>query len=727
MSETPQEISPPDHFYSLIHKSLFESSTPSKIFTKLAIEKCRRATTIQALLRFAEFKTLQKWFKDAGFNPQVGMNLGTGDFSIMFALPTRDTMDKIFGGETTEKDVQKLFIWVMLGLFPFQKKLEHRAKKSKKLPNQLLANFCLQLFSDQSGITICERKIDLERKNIRIVIVPNEDLYDQSKEKSIFIYSPCYRFITAFDENFEFSNEIYQKQQSDLIIKMVNEFWKNAENKQHYVPVETLRNALSISLNDYLQQGWKGQSSNFLPSPNEPLNFYLCGTAGIGKSAFVTAFCKSLQYLLRRYIQRKKIVQIVKLPLNSISTSNLRSILRVKGISDMSIERVIEQTLCKGDIVIFHLEENPEDSFLQQKLFEQTQSMLDQLVERYPEYRGNIITIITSNYPPIDLIAAQVSILPMVAVSVDQQIKWCSLKLNDTIKKILVNLKFHITLSVSPPFTNDLRPLEQWWRSLAFQITRHLQFNQVFESLAPVFNILITGTHENNIFITFPDASGLPGISLVSTNSFFYYLSHSLPPPALSNASISLNQPLHAKADSQSSTDDSETPSEPLAITPSPSTSVCRQEEDVLLIDPVIITLIDMVYSRFLKPGVIVLTGSSFARERWIAVVLEYLYSVFRDSIRTTKLELFCEDDKAKVFGTPRDIMGGLFRFIDRVNNPNATEGREDLLGVIVAEVNEIGQFILRELMEPAHSKTHRQVNFFYFFLFFSRILIECL
>ena len=60
-----------------------------------------------------------------------------------------------------------------------------------------------------------------------------------------------------------------------------------------------------------------------------------------------------------------------------------------------------------------------------------------------------------------------------------------------------------------------------------------------------------------------------------------------------------------------------------------------------------------------------------------------------------------------QVIGHASDIRGGLFKFIDEISNPNMTKG-ETPYGFIVAHCNEVGQFMLRELLESGSSNTHR-------------------
>jgi hypothetical protein len=49
-------------------------------------------------------------------------------------------------------------------------------------------------------------------------------------------------------------------------------------------------------------------------------------------------------------------VALVKLPLNAVTPKNLRAVLNVRGISDWSVERMVEQHITKGHLVVFHLE-----------------------------------------------------------------------------------------------------------------------------------------------------------------------------------------------------------------------------------------------------------------------------------------------------------------------------------------------------------------------------------
>ena len=62
-----------------------------------------------------------------------------------------------------------------------------------------------------------------------------------------------------------------------------------------------------------------------------------------------------------------------------------------------------------------------------------------------------------------------------------------------------------------------------------------------------------------------------------------------------------------------------------------------------------------------------------------------------------------------KIFGDPGCIRGGLFKFIDDHLNPNAALSKSCELVVVHAKINEVGAFMLRELLESSErSRTHR-------------------
>jgi hypothetical protein len=80
---------------------------------------------------------------------------------------------------------------------------------------------------------------------------------------------------------------------------------------------------------------------------------------------------------------RSKKFAIIRIPFNSITVVDLQRILLVKGISDWSIERIVEQTIVRGGIAIVHLEECPADYQLQEDLFGTIPGPIQQALSLY--------------------------------------------------------------------------------------------------------------------------------------------------------------------------------------------------------------------------------------------------------------------------------------------------------------------------------------------------------
>jgi hypothetical protein len=76
--------------------------------------------------------------------------------------------------------------------------------------------------------------------------------------------------------------------------------------------------------------------------------------------------------------------------------------------------------------------------------------------------------------------------------------------------------------------------------------------------------------------------------------------------------------------------------------------------------------------------------------------------------LHSKRIHLRSEEDKELVVGQAQSVRGGLLEFIDDFNNLNRS-GNENNVVLVVAYVNEVGQFMLRELLEDtAVSRTHR-------------------
>lgn len=641
-------------------KSILDGLEAPYTFPSIDLEPCKRANSLRRVQAVPGVKHFSQMMKDAGLPAQVGFNMGSGDINFTFMLPESDKM-------YNKKDQRQLIVWMMLGLMPNQLELEklYTEEFEGGERGDKLANRCLQQFSAQTGVSITDKLIDYFHVNCRITVCPAEDTESVSSGRTPLVYSPIYEFLTGFHQIYGcYSEEVLVMQKSSIIQDLVMDFWEIMEKKR-YMPDSTLKENLSNALVRYFDSGIQGQVQGFLPV-QEHLSLYLHGTAGIGKSSFVKTFCSSLEELLRKHLDPEKIVRIVKVPFNSITPQNLRSILHVRGISDLSIERILEQTLCKGGIVVFHLEENPEDPSLQNELFMRTKEMLNTLLGRYQEFASNVVIIFTSNYGPSEMISKESRELLMKAPSHERQREWCSRKLEDRITEVTNLGTVSVELTAEIPSTVDLRPLEQWWMSVAFHISRHLQIHMetITDRVTEKVSIVVAG---NTKLLSIDFNHGFPTLALESHNSFFFFRPETRENQSLLEKGLPLMT--HANVN----------------------------------------TLTEMLHTNYLKPCVIVLIGESEKREKYEKILLSHFTESFGEKLHSTEVSIHGEEDKHKVFGQPHEIQGGLFKFIASVNNPNACGGREDLIASVFARVNELGQFILRELLENGSSSTHRQ------------------
>lgn len=119
--------------------------------------------------------------------------------------------------------------------------------------------------------------------------------------------------------------------------------------------------------------------------------------------------------------------------------------------------------------------------------------------------------------------------------------------------------------------------------------------------------------------------------------------------------------------------------------------------------------LADMCMGGWVKPGVVVMSHGGDEE----AVVRAGIEAAGREGCIVTRLELREDDDKGRVYGHASEIRGGLFKLIDDCTNVNREAGDAGEEGakacVIVCHVNEVGQYMLRELLDSGEiSRTHR-------------------
>jgi hypothetical protein len=146
------------------------------------------------------------------------------------------------------------------------------------------------------------------------------------------LYGPCYWMLSGYDrQTCTFSEEIFSQGRSELVAGAIADFWASIK-AYPYAPSQNLVDCVTLSLESYISSGVQRESASFCPT-SRPLSFYLYGAAGTGKTTFVSAFSAALQSCLRSRLDPEREVKVVKVPLNSTTAWQLKSILMVQVIS----------------------------------------------------------------------------------------------------------------------------------------------------------------------------------------------------------------------------------------------------------------------------------------------------------------------------------------------------------------------------------------------------------
>jgi len=484
----------------------------------------------------------------------------------------------------------------------------------------LLANYSIEKLCEILGVAIVDLKWK-RNSSVRVLLCPRATCNDKLSGFTMWRYSPVYsRF---FAPDFSLVPELLQYLWEDIARQnyMVNTDWKH---KVEQVLIKYFDSCIADS----------GPSETIsLPFQIDP--FYMWGAAGVGKSTFIQAFAAAMERCLRSTLNPCLQVNIVKVPLNSVTPEHLDCILRVQGISDWSVERLVEQSIVRGNIVILHLEENPPPQE-QMRLYRLIRNMLDkQLFRKYPEYIGNVIVAFTSNYPPHDEIGT-CCVSKVSSPNAEEQFQWAIRLLKDQLPPDI-----HIgTIDISlPRYCSDMRPLNNWWRTLAWHAMKDHQPGTV--DIGDGF-IMKNGTKT----------------TLKTSDGFFFTTE----------------------------------------------------------LKGILETVIEMGAAGFLRPAVAFLNPQ---HELSIALNLMSDQHVVLKNLGL----LVSNSDKYKIYGDPSEIRGGIFKFIDDLNNPNSTHQcrecihcgpgklclQKNKVVVVTACINETGQFMLRELLETSdRSSTHR-------------------
>jgi len=669
--------------YKVVLTKILDALNTDGLLPHIDLATCSTLNTLDKIHKNRHIQTLLTIFSGAGLQPIVGYNAGKEEMSVMLAFP-----------EAIVEEGPSLVVQCMLGLLPCQSKLEecYGSQQDSVVEGKgrgvLLANRCLQVFTDQTGVGITDKTPTLRLQRVRVVVQPckcgvvrvRDGVQFSDQKTPLYRYSPAYHRITGYDVTAgTYSDETLARQEQDLIHSMLNMFW-DLVDAQQYIADDNLMDQVAEPLRAFLASGMRGQSSRFRPK-GSPMVFYVHGLPGAGKSSFVKVFRMALQSLLQLNFDPLMLVNVVKVPLNAITAENLRAILHVQGISDCSVERILEQTIAKGHVVMFHLEENPEDPQQQMTLFEMTRKLVKTLVTRYPEYASNLLYLVTSNYAPAPAIAKEARVVLMRPPHYAKQQDWCRRMLTETIKAH-AEVDVSVLLHTPPHQSEDMRNMEKWRMSVGYHISKHITKHSHPARQLASYQVAIQNKEADGSTMDV-SVDGLPPLVLDTTDHYFYC--H----PTLTSGLTSEQWQ---------------------------GIPTCNHA--------VVATLLEMYADNYLRPLVVVLTGAKGHRATARAC-LEALVRERVNDLHECMVSVLREQDKECVLGKTHELMGGLFRFIDEVNNPARLATAEtiaqkekdahtkyrtsDAYALIIAHVNEVGQFVLRELLESGSSDTHWQ------------------
>lgn len=749
---------------SLVEKGLSDQS----LFPRVDIRSAMALGTFARVKASKQVADLVRIFADAELETSVGFNVGTCEISLTVPLPEG-------GGDVTTSN--QAVLWGMLGVLPHQEELEAMsAAWGSEASSQLLSNRCLEAFGQGTGAGVNVAKLCWRTRTIRLVLGVFRDLQRGICKKGLFKYSPSYITLSGLQlSSHEDIEEVLAAEKKSLVAKMVEDTWTKLE-EYPYIVGDEIRATLQARLLDYFDSGIKDQRDGFEPSPSHPLSFFLHGPAGAGKSTFVLALAAALQSVIRAFLHAERRCHIVKVPLNSMTADSLNSILCVQGISDWSIERVVEQSLCKGHSIILHFEEVPRDQDVQDTLFAAVKQMLAGLLRRYPHLGGNVVYLFTSNYEPGAGMLAHAVPVTVTPPAMERQAGHVGKMLRELVRKSasLPAQDVKVEIKAPLPCVDDMRRLCAWWLSVGFHVTEQLDRMRAKAKANAAANgkregedgsscalcsvhCTVAGSSERELelivaierratehdmicswagghaLLADPYARPQPGqvreearIRVVASTADLLYVREKRMATGLCCM---------------------------MRIVPClGGCGQCERRRGAAVGDEArgwealteARTVVAMCEAGVLTPGVVVLHGADAKRKEMEAALMRMCrkhrapkrqeeQEEEQDS-RSVRVALREEGDQIKVNGHETEIRGGLLKFIDDYNNPNmarpapaastssselststSTSGSEagvsageEGLCVVVCEVNEAGQFMLRELLEGGATKTHR-------------------
>ena len=427
-----------------------------------------RMSTLMKIKRTRCVKTVQQLFEKGNLTAGIGYDQGTGDVSYSVKPECYSDSDLSF------------ILWGMLGISPDQKYHEENCQGE-------YANKCLSIFSKGTRLTITSRRYYESRGTYCVTLHNNNDCQEPTKESfscktakfKPYQYSPIYQTLLA-------GTDIKQAAHLYVLQVVIPEFWNLAQSIFNYVPAAGLVEEVNAFLTELLVAA-ASVEKQFIAKDISPRGVFLVGLPGVGKSEFCKVFSLVLEMVIKKYFDDTKTVTIVKVPMNNTASCMKQQAL-VRGLSDHSIERMVEQNVTKGNVVVLHLEENPEDFELQSTLDSIIQSVLSKLHGRYPLYKANIITLCSSNHVLNNSITRYQSIIPISPPNSSERHLW----MREQLRRKLSVKGFEPTLTIDAfPETADMRQLSQWCVSMGYQL-------QSFLERKPVNEIIITKETESS-------------------------------------------------------------------------------------------------------------------------------------------------------------------------------------------------------------------------------------
>lgn len=618
-------------------------------------------TSLRRVEKEKGVRALLSIFQAANMHPKLGISMATGSISVTVQYPLEG--DRVVGNNA------QAVLWGMLNMvgayqpmiesvFPYASFAVEGSPLYKTIPN-----ICLHCFMRHTKVAVANIKPTLSQGKLTLYFgaarlgvrsMQTNRLCMDNREEPFWFLPSSFR-LTGYDEGGQqYTQARVEEQIQQFQGSLVEELWASLW-KGCYFPAQGLWEGILPLLVRYFQGfSFSPPRAKFLPNLGAdyklPVGIYLHGEAGVGKSSFVKALSNAMEELVATAIEPLFSCNVVRIPLNTVSVRKLRQILRVRGLSDWSVQRIMEQTLVRGGLVILHLEEMPADPDMQDEFMSALDDMFTELMRLYPLSRSKIWCMITSNYAPSERMQERLALsIEVEALEEKEQLKWCHRALTDTVERTTGVQVERIAFHKQPPISKDMRKLQTWRMSVGFHAAE-LAAQVGGEKVSAVL-----------------DEAGDDHVLLKVVNEERQEVGHRV--LVLVNGVFAVDQQSGAS--------------------------------DAARID----LLARMTIAQYLQPCVLLAVQPD--REGFQTRVVEGYRQHCKGQVVVESAALFSEDDRNEFFGDIMNpVLTGVFRKIDNVTNPIYDRGDDCILFFI--HTNAFGCFSIRELCESGKSRTHR-------------------